>query len=61
MKAKIFITIIISAIIVGTAVGVANHFFEVNPAITGIMTTAIVVPMSIGIVKIANEKGNDNK
>ena len=61
MKAKTLITIIISALVVGAVVGVVSHFFEVNPAIIGIIATAIVVPISIGLVKVANEKDSEKK
>ena len=57
MKAKTLITIIIVALLVGAVVGfVSSHFFDVTPVITGVIATAVVVPISIGIVKVANEK-----
>ena len=62
MKAKTLIIIIILALVVGAIVGfVSSHFFEMNPVITGVIATAVVVPISIGIVKVANEKDESRK
>jgi len=56
MNVRTLIIIIISAIVVGVAVGVVANFWGVNLAIIGIITITIAVPMSIGILAYSKGK-----